>query len=142
MHPCLNQSKLISYCKERDILVTAYSPFASPDRPWAKPTDPSLLDDPTIKAIADKYKKSNAQVILRYLVRVYNKLLIRLHFHHRNVTTVLYFQIQRGTVPIPKSVTPARIQANFDIFDFELTPADIKTMDGLDCNGRICAFDE
>lgn len=117
VHPCLNQSKLISYCKERDILVTAYSPFASPDRPWAKPTDPSLLNDPTIKGIADKYKKSNAQVILRYL-------------------------IQRGAVPIPKSVTPSRIQSNFEIFDFELTPEDIKTMDGLDCNGRICPFDE
>lgn len=117
VHPYLNQSKLISYCKERDVLVTAYSPFASPDRPWAKPTDPSLLDDPIIKAIADKHKKSNAHVILRYL-------------------------IQRGTVPIPKSVTPSRIQTNFQVFDFELTAEEIKTIDGLDCNGRICPFNE
>ena len=54
----------------------------------------------------------------------------------------LFFQIQRGTVPIPKSVTPSRIQSNFEVFDFELTPDEIKTMDGLDCNGRICSFDE
>ena len=117
VHPYLNQSKLISYCKERDIVVTAYSPFASPDRPWAKPTDPSLLDDPVIKTIADKHKKNNAHVILRYL-------------------------IQRGTVPIPKSVTPSRIQSNFEVFDFELTPEEIKTIDGLDCGGRICPFNE
>lgn len=123
--------------------MTAYSPFASPDRPWAKPTDPSLLNDPTIKGIADKYKKSNAQVILRYLVRTQTEFLkpVMVTFLKKLLSS-LFFQIQRGTVPIPKSVTPSRIQSNFEIFDFELTPEDIKTMDGLDCNGRICPFDE
>jgi len=69
-HPNLNQRKLRNFCANHDIAVTAYSPFSSPNWPWAKPGDPKIvLDAPEIVNIGAKYGKTSAQIILRYLVR-------------------------------------------------------------------------
>ena len=68
-HPYLNQARLLAFCKERDITLTAFSPLGSPDRPWAKPDDPKLLDDEKLVALAAKYNKSAAQILLKWQVR-------------------------------------------------------------------------
>ena len=68
-----------------------------------------IFTNETIAKIGAKYGKSNGQVILRWL-------------------------IQRGIVVIPKSVHKTRMAENFDVFDFELSPEDMKTMASLDKN--------
>jgi len=112
-HPYLNQKKLIEFCKSKGIVFTAYSPLGSADRLWAKPDDPKLLEDPKIIALATKYGKSPAQIVLRWLV-------------------------QRGLAAIPKTVKKTRLVENASIFDFTLTPEDMLMIDSFDCNGRAC----
>nr|XP_012219929.1 PREDICTED: aldose reductase-like [Linepithema humile] len=112
-HPYLTQKKLSDFCKGKGILITAYSPLGSPDRPWAKPDDPKLLEDKKLIELGQKYNKTPAQILIRY-------------------------QLDRGHIVIPKSVTKSRIAQNGEVFDFNLSPEDIAYIDSFDCNGRIC----
>lgn len=67
----INQKKLIQFCKDLNIVVVAYCPLrVSPAAASNNPDAPkSAISDENIKAIAEKYNKSTAQVILKYLVR-------------------------------------------------------------------------
>ena len=49
---------------------------------------------------------------------------------------MLRWHLQQGRQVIPKSVTPARIVENIDVFDFELTPEDLAAIDALDTGVR------
>lgn len=111
-HPYLSQAALITHCRSLGICVTAYSPLGSGDRPWASPDEPALLEDTELKAIAQRYKKSTAQIILRW-------------------------HIQRGVTCIPKSVTASRIEQNLQVFDFSLSEEDVSLINSFNRNERF-----
>ncbi|WP_315370827.1 aldo/keto reductase [Paenibacillus xylanexedens] len=79
---------------------------------WSPLGQGHLMDHPLLKDIAAKYSKSPAQVILRW-------------------------DLQNGIVTIPKSVTPERIHANADLYDFELTSEEIEQINSLNENKRF-----
>ncbi|XP_002920387.1 aldo-keto reductase family 1 member C15 [Ailuropoda melanoleuca] len=111
-HPYLNQSKLLEFCKSKDIVLVAYSALGSQKNPaWVERGSPSLLEEPVLNAIAKKHNRSPGQVALR-------------------------FQLQRGVVVLVKSFNQKRIKENFEVFDFELTPEDMKAIEGLNRNFR------
>ncbi|XP_040104743.1 prostaglandin F synthase 1-like isoform X16 [Oryx dammah] len=115
-HPYLNQRKLLDFCKSHDIVLVAYSALGSQRvKGWVNPNHPVLLEDPVLSAIAQKHKKTAALVALRY-------------------------QIQRGVVVLAKGNNKKWIKENMQVFDFELTPEDMKAIDGLDSNIRYCDF--
>jgi len=103
--PAVNQIKFspfdyekdtLEFCKEKGIVIEAYSPL----------TRGSNLSDKTVGAIAKKYAKSPAQIMLRWC-------------------------IEKGTVPLPKSSNAARLRENKEVFDFNLSAEDIATLDSL-----------
>jgi 2,5-diketo-D-gluconate reductase A len=74
---------------------------------WSPIAQGKVLDDPTITQIAYKVGKTPAQVVLRW-------------------------HVQRGDIVFPKSVTPSRMKENFELFDFEIEPADMDAITALD----------
>ena len=109
LHPRLTQKPLVKYCQELNIAVESWSPLGG-SRPGELRN--SIIQDPLIASIGKKYKKTPAQIILRW-------------------------NIDLGYVTIPKSATQERIRENIDIFDFELTADDIATIDSLNTNQRV-----
>ncbi|XP_054995376.1 aldo-keto reductase family 1 member C15-like isoform X2 [Sorex araneus] len=111
-HPYLNQQKLLDFCRARDIVLVAYSALGSQRISHITPENsPFLLEEPVLTAIAKKHGRSPGQVALRY-------------------------QLQRGVVVLAKSFTEKRIKENFQIFDFELSPEDMKALESLNRNFR------
>ncbi|RWS05478.1 aldose reductase-like protein [Dinothrombium tinctorium] len=116
-HPYLNQKKLIDFCHERGIRVTAYSPLGSWPRKMTELDPPLLRQNPTVQHIASKHNKTPAQVLIKY-------------------------QIQREVIAIPKSVNKQRIAENIAVFDFELSDEDMRALNDLNQNFRYQKFDK
>jgi len=113
LHPFLQQNQMAEYCIDENIVLTAYSPLGSTDRPaqFKAPDEPSLFINPTIAAIAKSKGVSPAQVLIRWA-------------------------IQRGTSVIPKSVNPGRMKQNLDAASMELSDEEMKKLAKLDFNSR------
>jgi diketogulonate reductase-like aldo/keto reductase len=101
-HPFLLQPELLGFCRSRKIQVEAWSPLMKG----------RILTDPTVQKMAEKYRKTPAQIVLRW-------------------------DLQHEVVSIPKSTHENRIAENARIFDFELSPADMRLLDALDEGKRI-----
>lgn len=106
-HPHLQQNELLEYCKEHDITMTAYSPLGSTDRENKKDDEPPLMGHPVIEGIAEEIGASTPQVLLAWAM-------------------------QRGTIVIPKSVTPAHIRSNYAAIQVELTDEHMQKIAELD----------
>ena len=101
-HPRLSQKEVQAFCQKHDIQMEAWSPLMQGE----------LLENAELQEIADRYKKSVAQVILRW-------------------------DLQNGVVSIPKSTKAHRIAENADVFNFELTSEDMEQINKLNQDQRI-----
>jgi 2,5-diketo-D-gluconate reductase A len=100
-HPFHQQIETQKFLQENNVQIESWGPFAEGKH--------NIFQNELLLSIAAKYKKSVAQVILRWLT-------------------------QREVVVIPKSVRKERIVENFNIFDFELSPGDMDAIISLDTN--------
>lgn len=113
-HAYLNQEELVNFCHSNDIQFTSYSPLGAPGRIDAMKHEKNnlvLMEDETVLAIAKKYNKQPAQILIR-------------------------LALQRDIVCIPKSVTPARILSNSEVTDFELTADEVDQLLSINKNMR------
>jgi 2,5-diketo-D-gluconate reductase A len=104
--PAVNQVELHPYFHNAEVAAYGQAHGIATEA-WAPIAQGQVLDEPALVEVADRVGRSTAQVVLRW-------------------------HIQRGHIVFPKSVTPARIEENFKLFDFELTADDIATIDALD----------
>ena len=109
--PAVNQVELHPNLIQRE-LRAFHAEHGIATEAWSPLARGGLLGEPAVARIAEKHGRSPAQVILRW-------------------------HLQVGNVVIPKSVTPARIRENLDVFGFELDGDDLSAVEALDTGARI-----
>ena len=98
-HPFLYQEELLNYCKQNNIALNAYRSL----------TNGQKISNEVIEIIAGKYKKSNAQILIRWC-------------------------LEHGCISLPKSTRKEHIEENIKIFDFEISKEDMAELDALNEN--------
>lgn len=101
------QKESQKYMESKGVVMEGWAPFAEGKN--------DLFHNETLRGIGEKYGKTIAQVVLRWL-------------------------LQRGVVCIPKSAKRERMEENFQVFDFTLSETDMETIAALD-TGKSCFFD-
>lgn len=102
-HPYFSDTKTLNMLKLYGVKLMAWYPLGHGDK--------ALLEEPSFTALAEKYNKTTAQIILRW-------------------------HVQNGTAVIPGSTNPVHIKENADIFDFSLTEAEMQQINSLNKNVR------
>jgi diketogulonate reductase-like aldo/keto reductase len=110
LHPYNTQEELIDFCRYKKIETTAYSPLGRQGIKAIK--GPRIFDELIVQSIAKKYNKTLAQVLLNWAIK-------------------------RGTIVIPKSTDSKRISENIQVFDFELSDAEMQEISTLNKNHRF-----
>ncbi|GJP37658.1 hypothetical protein CLOM_g10066 [Closterium sp. NIES-68] len=110
-HPYFQRPSLLQFCSKFGVTVTAHTPLGGGAANEELFHSKSPLSDPLVLELAEKHKKTAAQVVLRW-------------------------GTQRNTVVIPKSNREDRLAENIAIFDFELDADDMKRMEALDAKAR------
>ncbi len=103
VHPYFQEKELKAFLNKESMVIQAWYPLGHGDK--------ALINEPVFTKLAEKYGKSNAQVILRW-------------------------HIQAGNIVIPGSKNPAHIRDNFALFDFELTDEEMAQVTAVDKNKR------
>ena len=103
-HPFHQQIETQKFLQENNVQIESWGPFAEGKN--------NIFRNELLLSIGEKYNKSIAQVVIRWL-------------------------IQRGVVAIPKSVRQERIEENFNIFDFQLSDEDMNAIASLDTNASL-----
>jgi diketogulonate reductase-like aldo/keto reductase len=111
VHPYFTQPAVQTADADHGIITQAWSPIGGITSYRGAAGATSTFDDPAIGAIAEAHGKTPAQVMIRW-------------------------HLQEGRSAIPKSVNPARITENFDVFDFELSAPELAALDALDTGVR------
>jgi 2,5-diketo-D-gluconate reductase A len=111
VRPTVNQIELHPHLQQAELRAW-HSDHRVVTEAWSPLAQGELLDDEAIVAIAERHGKTPAQAILRW-------------------------HLQLGNVVFPKSVTPARILENIELFDFELSDAEMGEFERLDRGERI-----
>ena len=105
LSPFLQQRGVRAFCDKHGIVVEAYSPLTRGER----------LDDAVVARVAQRLRRTPAQVLLRW-------------------------GLQHGLVVLPKSTHAHRIRENAAVFDFEISPEDMSRLDGLE-EGLVTGWD-
>ncbi len=103
VHPYFQEKELKKFLTSQGMAIQAWYPLGHGDK--------ALIEEPVFSKLAQKYGKSNAQIILRW-------------------------HIQSGNIVIPGSKNPAHIKDNFALFDFALTEEEMSEIAALDKNTR------
>ena len=102
-HPYYPQTEMKKFLEKEDIKIQAWYPLGHGDK--------GLINEPLFSRLAEKYKKSNVQIILKW-------------------------HIQAGNIVIPGATNPEHIKANINIFDFKLTDEEMEEIAKMNKNTR------
>jgi D-xylose reductase len=114
LHPYLTQEKLVRFCHQSDIAVTAFSPLGAQSYFSLNMAESgeAVLEQPIVKEIAAAHSRTPAQVVLRW-------------------------GVQRGTAIVPKTTSRGRLLENISLFDFQLSDQEMTSISALNRNRRF-----